>query len=229
MGPAIELSGARFKAGSREILKGINLKVNYGDFTAILGPNGSGKTTLLRTIMGFNRVSSGRVKVLGRELNNANIGEIRRKTGYVPQSLNIDRHFPILARDVIRFGAGDAAADEAAKELKITGILDRPFGLISGGEKQKVLLAMALSRRPELLLMDEPNLNLDMYAYRDFLSSVDRIHAKHGLTVVFVTHLISQIPSSCKRVVAVKEGRVAFESAAKGILKKKNHLELIYG
>jgi ABC-type Mn2+/Zn2+ transport system ATPase subunit len=229
MEAAVKLAKATVKAGSRKILDSADFTAGYGDFIAVLGPNGAGKTTLLKTILGFLKISSGSAGALGREITGGNVSEIRRQAGYVPQSISVDRFFPILAGGVLRLGAGPDAALEAAEELKITGLLDRPFGLLSGGEKQKVLLAMALARKPKLLLLDEPNLNLDMRAYRDFLSLVDKIHLKHKLTVIFVTHLISQIPQSCRRVVAMKNGRVAFEAPAKSLLKKKNAEELIYG
>lgn len=214
--------------GRKTLLDRVSISLKYGSFTALLGPNGAGKTTLIRTLLGFNRPSAGRVEVLGLDVA-ASAGLIRKQAGYVPQSLSVDRFFPVLAGDVIRMAAGEEQAKRTSAELRIENLLSRPYGLLSGGEKQKILLAMALAREPKLLLLDEPNLNLDMAAYRDFLSLVDRVHVKHKLTVIFITHLITQIPASCKNVIVMKDGAVAFETGAKRLLKCKKAPELIYG
>jgi ABC-type Mn2+/Zn2+ transport system ATPase subunit len=226
---AAEISNAFIKAGQKIILENISLKIKPGEFTAILGPNGAGKTTLIKALLGFSRLNSGKAKLLGCDTGGTGINKVRSRTAYVPQSVDVDRFFPIKAMDVIMLGSCREAAEETARELKIQSLLSQPFGLLSGGEKQKVLLAMALARKPEILFLDEPNLNLDMKAYRNFLEFTDRLHRKRGLTVVFITHLINQLPASCRRVIVMKNGCIDFESSAKRLLKCKKAPELIYG
>jgi len=217
-----------FFAGKKQVLKNISFEVNKGEFMAVLGPNGAGKTSLIKAFLGFNRPASGRVFVEGTEVSPKTAGEIRRRTAYLPQSFDVDRNFPILVKDVVSMGCG-YVNDAVVKELNIRALLERPFGLISGGERQKAMLAMVLSRNPSVLFFDEPNLNLDPFSYRNFLKVVSSVYAKHGLTVIFVTHLVTNMPEACKRVLVLKEGEVIRDGEKEKVMSGKNFMEAVYG
>ena len=217
------------KAGKTTILDGLSLMVKKGEFITLLGRNGSGKTTVLKSILGIIKPHSGCVKIAGTALAGPAVREMRLKAGYVPQYFSSENDFPITALDVIAMGKNTAQAIKWAGEMRLKDIIHRPFGALSGGEKQKVVLAMALSREPEILLLDEPNLNLDMKAYGDFMGLVEKMKASLNLTVILATHLAGHIPQSCKRIVAIKGGCIVMDGPKGGILKKKNIEEIIYG
>jgi len=221
----LDLKDVNLTIGSKQILKNINFNINSGDFILLLGPNGSGKTTLLKTCLGIIKIREGSVLFYGDKIQN-----IRKKCGYVPQRLDIDKYFPVLSKDVIEFGSPDKELlFHLTEEFKIKEIIKKPFGLLSGGERQKILLTMALSRKPEILFLDEPNLNLDINAYKDFLKCVEKAKKEFNLTVIMVTHLISTIPESVNKVFVLKEGRIIIKEEPEKIFKRKNLVELIYG
>ncbi|PKL92039.1 MAG: hypothetical protein CVV21_04640 [Candidatus Goldiibacteriota bacterium HGW-Goldbacteria-1] len=212
--------------GSKKILSRVNLKIKRGEFVTIVGPNGSGKTTLVKSLLGLIKPGCGKV-FLNTKLY-----------GYIPQSSCEERGFPATAWELIENSALSTGMDKAAvkkeiseivTELKIQKILKSRFYELSGGEKQKVMLAMVLVRKPELLVLDEPNLNLDPYAYLNFLKLADSIHKKHNITVIFVTHMINAMPFSSARVVVLKKGEISFDGMADKLFGGKNAMEKIYG
>ncbi len=221
----ISFSNIHVNIGQKHILNDINFKLNRGDFVLIIGVNGSGKTTLLKTALGFIKPVKGFINFKGEKLKNSNIKEF---CGYVPQRLDVDRYFPVIGKDVINFAKPDKNfIAHLINEFKIKEIINKPFGLLSGGERQKVLLTMALSKKPEILFLDEPNLNLDIHSYRDFLRCLTRVKKEFNPTILMVTHLISIIPDMANKVFVLKEGRI--KEASLKIFKKKNIMELIYG
>lgn len=223
----LDLKDVNVTIGSKQILKSINFNINSGDFILLLGPNGSGKTTLLKTCLGIIKISKG--SILFYEEKNK-IQNIRKKCGYVPQRLDIDKYFPVLSKDVIEFGSPDKKfLFHLTEEFKIKEIIKKPFGLLSGGERQKILLTMALSRKPEILFLDEPNLNLDINAYKDFIRYVEKAKKEFNLTIIMVTHLISTIPELVNKVFVLKEGRIIIKEEPQKIFKRKNLVELVYG
>jgi len=215
------VEGLDVTIGSKKILSRVNLKIKKGEFITLIGPNGSGKTTLVKCLLGLIKPSGGNVFLNGG------------KCGYIPQSFREETGFPATAEELIESSAKSAGMvngmDEIAAELKISKILKSRFCELSGGEKQKVMLAMVLVRKPELLVLDEPNLNLDPYAYMAFLKLADSIHKKHNITVIFVTHMIDSMPVSSARVVVLKKGEISFDGRAERLFKSKNAMEKIYG
>lgn len=226
----VECAGVNVKMNGVKILNGINLKFSRGEFACVAGRSGSGKTTLLRTLLGFNPVDSGTIQVAGAFANPQGIPVIRKRTGYLPQSLeNNSSMSPFTAMDIINMGAKGEKAGGAIDELKIGPLLSRRFSTLSGGEKQKVLLAMVLSRRPGVILLDEPNLNLDMVSYADFLNLVEKAHRAHGQTILLVTHLLDRLPASCNRIIVMDSGRISYDGGREGFMDPKRRGEVFGG
>jgi ABC-type cobalamin/Fe3+-siderophores transport system ATPase subunit len=212
-------------------LKNTSLGINEGTFLAVIGPNGAGKTTLLTVINGLGKIISGSVKIFGLELTTRNINKIRKEIGYVPQSSAIDPRSPICVSDVVMIGrlakigllrhldTEDREIVESVMDLVgISELKERPIGHLSGGEQQKVAIARALAQQPKILLLDEPTANLDIKAQRDIIDLIERIYTEQDLTIIFVTHILSHIPSSCKEAVLMKQGKIVWTGKLKDAL-----------
>ena len=212
-------------------LKNINLYVNKGEFIAIIGPNGAGKTTLLETINGLLESKKGKVIVLGKELNGDGNG-IRKLVGYVPQDYSIDELTPFLVSDVVlmgRFGKigllkpitknDKEIAKNMIDYLGISDLSHRPIGKLSGGQAQKVMIARALAKEPEILLMDEPFSNLDFEARKDVSEKLSHFHKSKQMTFVIVIHDIASIPKVCNRIIVMDAGKIIADGKKEDILK----------
>ncbi len=220
---AISIENLRTSYKNKTVLKEISLEIEEGSFLAFLGPNGAGKTTLLYTILGIKKIDSGAIKLFGEKINPKNIRKLRRKIGYVPQNIFIDPKFPINVYETVltgrlglRFLKGLKREDREIAEwamirVGIIDLKDRPIGHLSGGELRKVFIARALCQEPEILLLDEPTSHLDPSSQRDLINLIDELYNESKLTTVFVTHQISHIPESCKKVIFMKEGSLVFQ------------------
>ncbi len=233
MSCTIEIENLYLKLSGKIILEDINLKADHGDFITILGPNGSGKTSILKTLMGFFRPDKGKIKICDEVCENNNIFDLRKKIAYLPQNYEIDKFFPVLTKDIIELSINENCfknkkAMEIINEFNLMDLLKKPFGLLSGGEKQKTMLAMILLREPVILLLDEPNLNLDILAYKNFLKLVEKIYIEKKLTILFVTHFLTHISDFSKKVLVLKSGKIIFLCKKEEIFKKENYLEFIY-
>ncbi|HDT15123.1 MAG TPA: ATP-binding cassette domain-containing protein [Firmicutes bacterium] len=221
----------------KTILENVSFGIKKGEFVTVLGPNGSGKTTMLKAVLGIIRPVSGEVRVCGFDAV-TNSDEARKRVSYIPQGMDIDRFFPITAGDVISCGiisgfgikkSNGAGIKQAVEEMGVSRLLKQPFGTLSGGEKQKIMLAAALARNPEAVFLDEPNLNLDPFAYEALLNAFMRINRERGISIVFVTHLMDKIPPACKRIIVMKNGRIVSDESAENTLARGKIGEFIYG
>jgi len=236
----LTVSGLTVRAGRRSLIEDISISVNEGDFIALMGANGSGKTTLIRAILGFVRPYSGEVRLFDSIINRRNIKGLRSMIGYVPQTLRIDFKMPFLVREVVAIGryglAGTgrrltqkdhASIDSALEEIGISHLAERPFGHLSGGERQKVQIARAICQGSHLLFLDEPANNLDMGAQRDLFDLLSKVNAR-GIGVLMVMHDIHDLPSGVTRAIIISRGRKGFEGPVEDAL-KRGPLSLIYG
>jgi len=202
--PLVEVTDVSFSYGDERVLDHVTLQIQSGDFLGIIGPNGSGKTTLLRIILGLLRPDSGRVRLFGTDL-----AEFREwsRVGYVPQkAVAFESLFPASVFEVVlsgrcgragvgrRYGADDRAM--SVRALETVGMIqyrDRLIGRLSAGQQQRVFIARALASRPELLLLDEPTVGVDLDAQEQFYSLLCRLNRDMGTTMVLVSHDIAVI------------------------------------
>lgn len=206
---AIELKEVTVALNGHIVLDRITMKVAQGEFWGIIGPNGGGKTTLLKTILGIISPKTGEVRVLGVPPRRA----VKKGwLGYLPQRMG-NRTFPISALEVVMLGEchrdnffkpfRDKEKEEALKALELVGLSDKalhPFPHLSGGEQQRVLIAMALASRPPILLLDEPNTGVDVVAQEGLYQVLKRLKEELSLTILMVTHDVGVISHFVDRI-----------------------------
>ena len=201
------------------VLDQVSIAVQGGDLVGLLGPNGSGKTTLLKILGGMLQPSTGDVQLDGRRLAGWSRRQLARQIAVVPQETHATLDFAAL--DIVLMGryahlgpfALEGAADlEIAREaLAATGTADletRPFATLSGGEKQRVVIASALAQASDLLLLDEPTASLDLGYQLEIASLLQRLSRDRGATMVVCTHDLNFAAALCGRIVLLKKGRV---------------------
>ncbi|HOV90901.1 MAG TPA: metal ABC transporter ATP-binding protein [Syntrophorhabdaceae bacterium] len=219
----IEMEGITLHKAKNILLDHINLCFSEGEFAGIIGPNGAGKTTLLNVIAGFERFT-GRLSLFGQDQTWHRDRNITIRIGYVPQVLEIDRSFPILAYEVVLTGClgrtglfrlpekkEKERSEEVMEMLRIKDMAKKPFGRLSGGEQQKVILARAIIQEPHILLLDEPASNLDMAVQKEFMDLISDIHKKKGMTILLVTHDFNLLPASLRRGILINKGKIVFD------------------
>jgi zinc/manganese transport system ATP-binding protein len=211
----VSLRDAAVRVGGRTLWSGVDLEVGAGEFVAVLGPNGVGKSTLVKILLGVLQPAAGVVRVLGERP-----GQAGERVGYLPQRRSFDASLRMRGVDVVRLGwdgdrwgiplpgrnAGRERIAEVIELVGATAYANRPIGECSGGEQQRLLIAQALVRRPELLLLDEPLDSLDLPNQAAVAALVGRICRDEGVTVVMVAHDVNPILSRLDRVVYLAEG-----------------------
>jgi ABC-2 type transport system ATP-binding protein len=204
---AVQTKGLGKRYGSFWALQNCNIAVPAGSVSALVGPNGAGKSTLLKLLTGLSRASSGNGEVLGK--TPAQHEDFLSDIGYLAQEIPLYKS--MSAADHIEMGRHlNKRWDEKfiKTHLNELGIpLDRPVGKLSGGQRAQVALALALAKKPKLLLLDEPVAALDPLARHDFLSSLTRAVADGGLTVVMSSHLLADLERVSDHVIVLAAGQ----------------------
>jgi ABC-type Mn2+/Zn2+ transport system ATPase subunit len=222
-------------------LQGVSLDVEKGEFIGIIGPNGAGKTTLLTVINGLGKLVHGEAWVLGSWLNGRNRNNLRKRIGYVAQVENIDPRLPINVRETVMVGcygrlglfhrpttAQWQKVDDVLEMVGISHLARRPIGHLSGGEYQRAAIARALVQQPEIFLLDEPTASIDKKAQREILSLIQLIHREYHTTTLFVTHDLRTLPSTCQRLILMKDGKIWQQGSPESMLREEVLSEL-YG
>ena len=215
--PVAELAGISLALRGLPVLEDVDLRIESGDYLAILGPNGGGKTTLLRVLLGLLRPDRGTVRVFGAAPKAA-AGQV----GYVPQGRSFDAEFPIRVIDVVLMGrlrrgrwgrltADDRRrADVALEQVEMAELASRPIGALSGGQLQRVLIARALVGEPRLLLLDEPTSSLDEPMERSVWDLFEEL--SRNMAVVVVSHDIGAISRQVRGVACLNRKLYAHPS-----------------
>ena len=238
----IEIKNLKKKfEGWAEALRGVDLKVNKGEFLSILGPSGSGKTTLLRSINGLENIDSGEIFFDSKKINKINLSEVQKKTGMIFQEFNLVNN--LSAINNVLSGLLNSSSKflsmfylftkeqklEALNALETVGILDKAYSRVdelSGGQRQRVGIARAIIKKPTLLLADEPVASLDPKASDLIMSLLKKINKEFKITIICNLHQVELAAQYSDRIVGLLEGTVMFDKLSSNI--NKTSISQIY-
>jgi ABC-2 type transport system ATP-binding protein len=206
---ALETAHLGKRYGRSWALRECTLQLPTGRIAALVGPNGAGKTTLLQLAVGLLRPTAGQVRVFGRDPRSRPI-EVLSRIGFVAQDTPLYRNFSVT--DLLAYGRHtNSLWDQQAAVDRITNLgipLDRPVGKLSGGQQAQVSLAMALAKRPDLVLLDEPLATLDPLARREFLRVLIQATTAHGMTVLLSSHILSDLERVCDYLIILSNASI---------------------
>jgi phosphonate transport system ATP-binding protein len=229
-----------FENGS-PALKGVDLKINKGEFVSILGPSGSGKTTLLRTINGLETPTGGEIYFDNKKVNDNNFSEVQKKTGMIFQEFNLVNN--LSAINNVLTGLLNSSNKflsffylfskeqkiEALRSLETVGLLEKSHNRsdeLSGGQRQRVGIARAIIKKPLLLLADEPVASLDPKSSNLILSLLKKINQEFGTTVLCNLHQVDLAKKYSDRIFGLMDGKILFDEKSENI--NEAYLKKIY-
>jgi len=223
---------------NKNVIKGIDFEVSVGSFVGIIGPNGCGKSTLLRLMNRALKPFTGNVLFDGQDISQIGFKEFFRMVAVVSQDLALEMPFnvyevvamgriPHLSR-LQAEGADDLrVVDEALRLTSSWGIRDKNLNELSSGERQRVMIAMAIAQEPKLLLLDEPTSHLDIGHQIQILDLLKKLNCENKITIVIVLHDLNLAAEYCDRILLLDEGKVFKDGKVDNVLTYEN-IEAVY-
>lgn len=235
----IEIENFSFSINRKSILNDISVSIKKGEYVSIVGPNGAGKTTLIKCLNRILQGGTGTITIAGKPLDTYKQKDLAKRISYVPQANG--HHFSFSVREFIMMGrypyispfssvsSQDEAAVERAIELTHTKKwADRHITTLSGGERQKVLIAAALAQEADILLLDEPITFLDPGYQDEIYAILKNINLEQKITIISATHDINSAVLHSQKIIALKHGELCFFGSPRNIM-NNNTLYKLYG
>ena len=229
----IEVRGLQYTYGTYLVLDGVELDIKEGEILGILGPNGCGKTTLLKNLNKNLSPHGGCIMLDGTDLETITTRDIARTIAVVPQTNEI--RFSFTVREIVAMGrmpfqsmmGGESRedariVDDAIEKVGLSDMVDRHINTMSGGERQRVMIARALAQTPKILLMDEPTLHLDISTQFEALDTVHKLSKESGLTVVVVSHDLPMVARYCDKIAMIHDRKVMCCGTPEEVLTPEN-------
>ncbi|MFC9516941.1 heme ABC transporter ATP-binding protein [Nocardiaceae bacterium NPDC056970] len=229
-------TGITVERGGRTVLDGVDIEVRAGEVLALVGPNGAGKSTLLAALSGDQPVVGGTVELDGRSLTEWTPSEMSRRRAVLPQQHTVG--FSFTARDVVRMGRApwqrtdrgaddERVIDESLTICDVAHLADRPFSVLSGGERARVALARVLAQDTETVLLDEPTAALDL-GHQESVMTIARARAADGAAVVVVLHDLGLAAAYADRICVLEDGHAAADGTPAEVFTEEL-LSRVYG
>ena len=229
----LEVKGLKYSYNKYPVLDGVDLDIREGEILGLLGPNGCGKTTLLKNLNKNLSPMGGCIMLDGTDLDTLAKRDIAKTVAVVPQTNEI--RFSFTAREIVSMGRmpfqrtmeGESRedariVDEAIEKVGLTHLASRHINTMSGGERQRVMIARALAQTPRILLMDEPTLHLDISTQLEALDLIYELSKKSGLTVVIVSHDLPMVAKYCDRIAMIHDHKVMCCGTPEEVLSPEN-------
>ena len=212
--PILEVSGLHVSRANSLVIEDAKFSLHKGDYVGIVGPNGGGKTTLLLALLNIMPKTKGTIQLFGQNIESFSNWE---KVAYVPQhAVNFDSQFPLTVKELVSLGRVNRknlgkplkksdwkSVNEALEFMGISDIKDRRIGQLSGGEKQRVFVAKALVRNPEIILLDEPIVGVDTKTQEKFYKKLSELNVKKRITILLVTHDLTAVFCRMSKIMCV--------------------------
>ncbi len=224
MNYAVEIAGLDVRRGGQAVLHGLAAKLEAGRVSGLLGPSGCGKTTLIRSIVGVQKVAAGAVQVLGQPAGTASL---RRRVAYVTQAPSV--YADLTVQENLRYFAAvlDVPAREIGRALEavdLAGAGRQLAGTLSGGQRSRVSLAIALMGQPDLFVLDEPTVGLDPVLRRDLWTLFHQL-ADEGATLLVSSHVMDEA-ARCDRLLLMREGRLVADTTPRELRERTGEQEM---
>lgn len=235
----LEINNLNFAYRNENVLSDVNISISGGEFVGIIGPNGAGKSTLLKLALGLLNVQSDCIYLNNKILSDYPKKEIGTYMAYVPQETEFSFSFKV--KEIVRMGRyphskgivffsenDEKVVNESMEKLEISHFADRNFNELSGGEKQRVVIASALAQQPQILLLDEPTSALDLHHQIYIYKILKEYQRDKKLTCIVVTHDINLASQYCERIVLMNKGKIVKDGEPDEVL-QFNLLQEIFG
>lgn len=228
----IKAENISVKIGKDEIIKNVNIHIHCGELTVIIGKNGAGKSTLLKALLGEIK-HTGKIEVYDKKQEKYE----KLKIGYVPQSMNIERHMPttvydfiaaIISNKPIWIKKDKKIYKQIQEHLKIfdaNELIDKSIGELSGGELQRVLLAVATLSEPNLLILDEPVSGIDRNGIKLFFNIINKLKTEHDMAIILVSHDLDMVKKYADKVILLNK-TIIKEGTPQEVFESKEYKEI---
>ena len=222
----IEVQNLVKEFGKNKVIKGIDLAIDEGKVTAIVGPNGSGKTTLIKSILGLVRPTSGTIEVDGSEIKDDYL--YRNKIGYMPQVARYPEN--LTGNEIISLiksirNSNEFSDKEILSSFKLGPEMEKPFKNLSGGTKQKISALIAFAFNPKIIILDEPTAGLDPISSSYFKDLVLK-QREQKKTIILTSHLMNEVQELADEIIFLLEGEIKFKGSIQSLLEDRKETKL---